>query len=56
LAFLTAAAPYLGIAGATIGAVGGIQQGLSSTAEARYQAAAASNNAIIANQNAAYSI
>jgi hypothetical protein len=54
LAFLAAAAPVLGAIGAATSAIGAISQGMSSAAEARYGAAIASNNQIIANQKAAY--
>jgi hypothetical protein len=52
---LPTAAAIAGTAGAGISAIGAISGGLSTAAEARYQAQVASNNAAIANQNAAYS-
>jgi len=58
MSFIAPAIPIIsavaGVAGAGIGAVGTMQQGAATAANARYQAQIAANNEIIANQNAAY--
>lgn len=53
----TGLAPFtgpLGLAGAAISGIGAITGGLSTAAQARYQAQVNENNAIVAAQNAAY--
>ncbi len=54
MSFLTPLAGPLGIAGAGLSAVGAIEGGLSTSAQAQYQSQVAENNKTIANQNAAY--
>lgn len=54
MAFVAAAAPFLGLAGGALQAVGSITGGIASSNAANYQAAIARNNAIIANQSATY--
>jgi hypothetical protein len=54
MAFMAAAAPVLGLAGAATYAVGTIESGQATSNAATYQAQVAQNNAIIAEQNANY--
>ncbi len=56
MAFVAAAAPYLAMAGAGVSAIGALEGGAATASAARYQAQVARNNAIIANQNAEYSV
>ena len=54
MAFVAAAAPLLGLAGAGISAAGAIYGGEAQKSSYAYQAQVAANNAAIASQNASY--
>jgi hypothetical protein len=54
MAALAPIAPILGIAGASISAIGTLEQGQATANAASYQAQVAQNNAVIAQQNAQY--
>lgn len=54
MAFALPLLPALGLAGAGISAVGAVEQGAATSNMANYNAAVATNNATIANQNADY--
>lgn len=56
MAFIAPLALAAGVAGSTISAVGTLEQGQATANAAKYQAQVAQNNAVIANQNADYSI
>lgn len=56
MAFLAAAAPFLGIAGAAVSAGGSLLGGIAAGNAASYQAQVAENNAKIAQQNATYAL
>src|SRR4249920_2756752 len=47
---------FLSIIGGVVGAIGAMQQGAAEAAQAKYQAAVAKNNKIIAEQSAVYTL